>query len=419
MQSDNIPFAVDNLYTWHGKVFASGSIKTAYRQNNWVPTYFSTEGKRVVSAVRPGCFAGQYSARWSTESCKVYPAGSYSKSGSSSCTMCPKGLTTLSDGAVEQFNCTCEGKYCGQHGSCFVTSTDRQLGAQCKCGFGYTGGRCQYPTYFIIGGVSPVGLLMILVVVLLVQRTLRYKTLKAAKEDEVEQMSRAWNIKLSELRLIGRIDEETRGSYGDIYKGQYRNFQVAVKKLKITLRKCREEREFEREIVLMRSIRHRNIVLFLGAGRSENDNCPFLVVEYMERGALSAILHNRSIDLTKRQQLRFCLDSAKGIEFLHSLRPPRIHRDIKSSNLLVSHDWVVKVADFGSARLVKAQGVRQAVTPPRSVFAYNRDQHLLREPLLQARDDMSRNPGAVFWRAPEVFCDKPYGTSADVYRQGL
>ena len=417
VQSDNIPFAADNLYTWRGRVFVSGRVKVPSRKNVLIPAYLHNEAKRVVSAMRPGCFAGQSAANWSRDSCEVCPAGSYAQSGSSSCTSCPNGLTTIHNGAVEQHDCICEENYCGEHGNCFVVSTDRQLSAQCKCSFGYTGGRCQYPTYFIIGGVSLLGLLISIFLLILVQRTAKYKTLKAAKEDEVEQMSRAWNIKLAELRLIGRLDEETRGSYGDIYKAQYRNFHVAVKKLKVALRECREEKEFEREIVLMRSIRHRNIVLFLGAGRTDNDNCPFLVVEYMERGALSGILHDRSIALTKRQQLQFCLDSAMGIEFLHSLRPPRIHRDIKSSNLLVSRDWVVKVADFGSARLVKTQGVRQSVAPPRNIFSYGNDH--MKTPLLQARDDMSRNPGAVFWRAPEVFSGEPYGTSADVYRQGV
>ena len=409
LQNDVIPFAADNLYRWRDKVFASGLV----------PVYVQPEARRFISAMRPGCFAGQFATHWSNESCKDCPAGSFSQSGSSSCTPCPKGLTTLHAGAAEQFNCICSENYCGEHGKCFIISIDRHLGAQCECELGYTGGRCQYPTYFIIGGVSFFGLLVLLFVLLLVQRTVMYKALKAAKEDEVEQMSRAWNIKLTELSLIERLDQETRGSYGDIYKAQYRNFQVAVKKLKVTLRECREEKEFQREIILMRSIRHRNIVLFLGAGRSDNDDCPFLVIEYMERGALSGILHDRSINLTKSQQLRFCLDSAKGIQFLHSLRPPRIHRDIKSSNLLVSQDWVVKVADFGSARLVKTQGVRQAVAPPRNVFAYSHDRRLLKTPLLQAKDDMSRNPGAVFWRAPEVFCGEPYGTSADVYRQGV
>ena len=82
----------------------------------------------------------------------------------------------------------------------------------------------------------------------------------------------------------------------------------------------------------------------------------------------------------------------------------------------MSHDWVVKAADFGSARLVKTQRVRQAVAPRRKVFSYNNDQQL-QTPLLQARDHMSRNIGAVFWRAPEVFSGEPYGTSVDVYRQ--
>ena len=51
-------------------------------------------------------------------------------------------------------------------------------------------------------------------------------------------------------------------------------------------------------------------------------------------------------------KIRFALDAAKGMRFLHSLRPPRIHRDLKSGNLLASQRWVVKFADFGVARLV-------------------------------------------------------------------
>ena len=138
VQSDNIPFAADNLYSWRDKVCASVSIKTARRQNDLVPAYLQTEAKHVVSAVRPGCFAGEFAANWSKDSCAVCPARSYAQSGSFSCTACPKCLTTLRDGAVEQFNCVCEKDYCGKHTNCFVVSTNRQLSAQCQCGFGYT-----------------------------------------------------------------------------------------------------------------------------------------------------------------------------------------------------------------------------------------------------------------------------------------
>ena len=226
-------------------------------------------------------------------------------------------------------------------------------------------------------------------------------------------MGRVWTIESSELRLIERIDRETPGSYGNIYRARYRDMTVAVKKLKMIMREGRVEREFEREVLLMRSIRHPNIVLFVGAGRFPNDGCPFLVLEFMQRGALSGILHDLSVQFNSTQQITFCLDAAKGMEFLHSLQPPRIHRDMKSSNLLVSEGWVVKVADFGSARLVKSQGTRQAVARRRDGPFQEED---ATTPLLQAHSDLSRNTGAVLWRAPEIFLGEAYGTSADVYR---
>lgn len=101
----------------------------------------------------------------------------------------------------------------------------------------------------------------------------------------------------------------------------------------------------------MRSVRHMNIVYFYGAGRDEHGT-PFLVTEYCSRGSLRGILSDRSVKLDWPRRMRFALDAARGIQFLHSLDPPRIHRDLKCANLLVSSSWVVKVADFGTARLV-------------------------------------------------------------------
>ena len=92
----------------------------------------------------------------------------------------------------------------------------------------------------------------------------------------------------------------------------------------------------------MRSVRHPNIVLFLGAGMFP-DSVPFLVVEYMQQGSLSETLADHTQHIDHQRRLRMALDVAKGMRFLHGLTPSRIHRDLKSANLLISKHSVVKV----------------------------------------------------------------------------
>lgn len=84
-------------------------------------------------------------------------------------------------------------------------------------------------------------------------------------------------------------------------------------------------------------------MLFFGAGFI--NHTPFLVTELMTRGSLQEVLANSTITLDYDMKLRFLSDAALGMRFLHhQCDPPRVHRDLKSGNLLVSDHWVVKVA---------------------------------------------------------------------------
>ena len=100
------------------------------------------------------------------------------------------------------------------------------------------------------------------------------------------------------------------------------------------------------------------------------------------------------------------------MHFLHTLEPPRIHRDLKSDNLLVSKDWIVKVAEFGLGRTVNGNGKRsdkqqirqQDLSNPRQIS------------LLPNRGLSFAGVGTVRWRAPELTLRQPYDTAVDVYR---
>ena len=129
-----------------------------------------------------------------------------------------------------------------------------------------------------------------------------------------------------------------------------------------------------------------------------------------------------SISLTVEQQLGFCLDSAKGMQFLHELNPPRIHRDLKAANLLVSQNWAVKVSDFGTARRLLKSGVDGTVDDveeERTLDSHGEDwgPDDERIPLLFTRyKKMTFRLGTSLWKAPELLKQDAYGASVDVYR---
>ena len=108
------------------------------------------------------------------------------------------------------------------------------------------------------------------------------------------------------------------------------------------------------------------------------------------------------------------------MRFLHGLNPPRIHRDLKAANLLVSQNWVVKVSDFGTARrLLKSQ--ENEITSPAenslSKLSSTDDNDDETQPLLLARyKKMSCRLGTSLWKAPELLMQEAYGASVDVFR---
>jgi len=103
----------------------------------------------------------------------------------------------------------------------------------------------------------------------------------------------------------------------------------------------REDMEREYEALLM--MRHRNIVEFIGTGLFR-DQTRFILLEFMAGGSLTELLGSEK-ELCWEDRVQMCKDAASGMLYIHSMG--RIHRDLKSANLLVSELGTVKVADFG------------------------------------------------------------------------
>lgn len=118
--------------------------------------------------------------------------------------------------------------------------------------------------------------------------------------------------------------------------------------------------EFVKEATMLMKLRHPNIVLFMGTLVTNNEFCIGImasslnnskVTEFMSLGSLRHVLDDSKIELSIESRLSMALDAAKGMNYLHNLDPPVIHRDLKSQNLLVNKELVVKVTDFGLAKM--------------------------------------------------------------------
>ncbi|XP_043714304.1 receptor protein-tyrosine kinase CEPR1-like [Telopea speciosissima] len=160
------------------------------------------------------------------------------------------------------------------------------------------------------------------------------------------------------------------GGSGTVYRIQLNNGEaVAVKKLWSQKTKDLSteddqlvlDRGLKTEVETLGSIRHKNIVKLYCYFSSSDLN--LLVYEYMPNGNLWDALHRGRILLDWPTRHRIALGIAQGLAYLHhDLMPPIIHRDIKSTNILLSADYQAKVADFGIAKVLQARGSKDSTT---------------------------------------------------------
>ncbi|CAM8952764.1 unnamed protein product [Rhodiola kirilowii] len=139
------------------------------------------------------------------------------------------------------------------------------------------------------------------------------------------------------------------GGFGRVYKAKLDdNLYVAVKK--INAEGPDAEREFQNEVALLSRIQHSNIISLLGY--CTHDDARLIVCELMSNGSLETQLHGPSHGsaLSWHMRMKIALDTARGLEYLHEhCNPPVIHRDLKTSNILLDSDFNAKICDFGLA----------------------------------------------------------------------
>nr|XP_043625744.1 probable serine/threonine-protein kinase PBL28 [Erigeron canadensis] len=147
-----------------------------------------------------------------------------------------------------------------------------------------------------------------------------------------------------------------QGGFGKVYKGVIdhslgQDAKVALKRLDRVF--GQGDPEFWKEIMLLSLYRHENIVSLLGYCDDSGEK--ILVYEYASNKSLDFYINNK--ELTWVQRLRICLGAARGLAYLHAPSDTQLrvlHRDIKSSNILLDDNWNAKISDFGLSKFAPA-----------------------------------------------------------------
>ena len=201
-----------------------------------------------------------------------------------------------------------------------------------------------------------------------------------------------WIINSSSIKLLKIIDF---GGSSDVYLGEYRGTEVAIKKLRLLEGKKDYIKEYKREVSSLFLLYHPYLVLLMGVV-AEPLNLS-IVTEFCKGGNLFELLYKRpNIYLSWEFKKKILLQIAIGMNYLHTNDPPVLHRDLKSLNILLtnkieksSDTTDIKISDFGLSRLYQKSCI------------------------------LSGHLGTCYWMAPEIIVRKRYSTKVDVYSYGI
>ncbi|KAL6187077.1 hypothetical protein ACLB2K_043192 [Fragaria x ananassa] len=228
----------------------------------------------------------------------------------------------------------------------------------------------------------------------------KYRVRERVGASEIQEINE-WEIDPEKLVIKGAF---AHGTFASVHRGLYNNQPIVVKVLdwgEEGERAKALQRDFYREVSVWYKLEHPNVTKCIGATtmttsklkqqskKELSSNSACVITEYLCGGTLKSHLKKfREKKLPMEDVLQLASDLARGLSYLHSKNI--VHRDVKSENLLLDNNQIVKIADFGVARLEASN-----------------------------LSEMTGNTGTPGYMAPEVLESKPYDKKCDVYSFGI